>query len=469
VRKKVLIIGAGPAGLAAAYEFLKQNKLSDFQVSVFEADSQVGGLAKTIEHKGFRFDLGGHRFYTKYPEIDKFYSSFLKKDMLERDRLSRIYYQKKFFDYPLNVKNALSNLGLGVSVEILISWLARQFKKYPEEKTFDTWVSNRFGDKLFSIFFKSYSEKVWGIKTSQLSADWAAQRIQNFNLFKAVVSAVTKTNQGTKTLIKKFYYPKYGPGMLYEKMLSELKKKEVAVHLNHQVLGIKIKKGRVESVDVRNLKTGKVKKLTCDFVISTMPFDKLIISTKNPKLTKLVKNLKFRNFISVNLVVKNNPFPDQWIYIHDPSVKVGRIQNFRNWSPFMTPDDKYSPIGMEYFASENDNLWRQQDKKLVDLAKKELVAIGLAEKRDIVSGFVYRAQNAYPIYNFDYDKPLRIARAYFSRIHNLFLCGRGGLFRYNNQDHSMLTGFYVARNIIAGKNLHDVWSVNDDATYLEKK
>lgn len=470
--KKVVIIGAGPAGLAAAYEFYVQKKLKDHKILIFETDPQVGGISKTLLYKGFRFDLGGHRFYTKFPEILAFYRDFLGDDMLKRKRLSRIYYEKKFFDYPLSAGNALMNLGFLRSTEIALSWLKRQFARHKKEKTFDKWVSNRFGDRLFQIFFKSYTEKVWGIPTNRLSADWAAQRIQNFDLPKAVINAIFKVNPGSKTIINSFYYPKYGPGMLYEKIKVLLEKQGVEFHLGHEVVGVKKSKNVISSVIVKKKKSGKLFQVKdIDHVISTMPLNKIIsYLTPSPLLEKEVKKLKFRSFLMVGLIVKSNPFPDQWIYVHDPTVDVGRIQNFKNWSPYMVEGKKRcTSVGMEYFCNKGDALWELSDRALVQKAQRELIQIGLAEKKDIMDGFVYRVEDAYPVYNFGYRKPLEKSKEFISQIKNLGVCGRGGMYRYNNQDHSILTGFYAARNYLSGEAKWDVWSINEDGAYLEEK
>ncbi|MBI2596287.1 FAD-dependent oxidoreductase [Candidatus Daviesbacteria bacterium] len=470
-KKKVVIIGAGPAGLAAAYEFLRQDQLSKFKIEIYEMDSQVGGLAKTLYYKGYRFDLGGHRFYTKFPEINNFYKNFLKRDMLVRKRLSRIYYDKKFYNYPLLASNALKNLGIKKSIKIILSWIKRQFNKYKDEFTFDQWVANRFGDELFKIFFKSYTEKVWGIKTSKLSADWAAQRIQNFTLSKAILNALFQFNTGSKTIIKKFYYPKYGPGMLYERIKSLLEKNNVKIFLNHEITGFNLSANNVGSINIQDNLKKKIKKVKTDVIVSTMPFDKLVSYLNPPKNVKVqISKLKFRNFIAVNLIVKSNPFPDQWIYIHDPNVKVGRIQNFKNWSPFMIKEGKKNTaIGMEYFSSEGDDLWQMADEEIINLAKQEIEEIGLIQKNDIEDAFVCRARNAYPIYDFNYQIPLKAAKNFISKFSQIYPCGRGGLFRYNNQDHSILAGFYTARNIIAGKIVNDVWGLNESDNYLEEK
>lgn len=366
----------------------------------------------------------------------------------------------------------MANLGIIRSSHIFFSWLIRQFNKYKNETSLNEWVSNRFGDQLFKIFFKSYTEKVWGIPTSKLSADWASQRIENFNLLRAIINAVFKINPGSKTIIKEFYYPKLGPSMLYEKIKKELTAHGVNIHLEQFVEGFKRGSNSIKSVKIRDIKRkNRLFERRADIIVSTMPLDKLILYLRPPKNTKrLVQNLKFRNFIAVNLVVAKNPFPDQWIYIHDPSVKVGRIQNFRNWSPYMVKSKSHhTPIGMEYFCTEGDELWNMSNLQLLNLAKKEIVQTGLVQEKDILDGFVYKVKNAYPVYNFDYQKPLKISKLFAQSFKNLYLCGRGGLFRYNNQDHSILTGFYVARSIINSSDNLNVWSINENKEYYEEK
>ena len=470
--KKVLIIGAGPAGLACAYEFIQQKKTKEFEIEIYEEDNQVGGLAKTLSFKGYRFDIGGHRFYTKIKEIDQFYKEILGGNLLSRNRLSRIYYKKKLYNYPLAASEVIRKLGSATTLKILISWLLRQFHKYKNEKTFDQWVSNRFGDELFKIFFKSYTEKLWGTPTSKLSSDWAAQRIQNFNLIKAAIDALFGINLGSKTIIKKFDYPKYGPGMLYEEMQRILKKNEIKIYLNCEVISLQKIQDSINTVTIFDKKNNKKINKYPDYVVSTMPLDKLMYAI-TPGLSKIkgkTNRLKFRNFITVNLVVKKNPFDDQWIYIHDPEVKVGRIQNFRNWSPLMIKaGTDNTPIGMEYFCSENDEYWNMPDEQLIKIGKQEIEKIGLVNKEDIIDGFVYKVKNAYPVYNFGYQKTLSEAKKFVKTINNLELCGRGGLFRYNNQDSSILTGFYAARKIINPAFNIDTWSVNEEKDYLEKK
>jgi len=473
-KEKIVIIGAGPAGLAVAWEIVKKDKEKNFDIEIIESDKQIGGLSKTIIYKGYRFDLGGHRFYTKISEIDKFYKKILGKNMLERKRLSRIYYDHKFYNYPLSAINALKNLGLKRSISVILSYLKCHFNKYKNESTFDKWIINRFGEELFNIFFKSYSEKLWGISTSKLSSDWGAQRIQNFNLFVAIINAIFKINPGSKTIIDKFHYPKYGPGMLYEKMVEEVKKHGVSIKMLCEFTNFVFKKDIPIGICYKHKITGRKRVARFDHLVSTMPLNKLILSLNPPpNIKKLILDLKYRTFITIGLLIKNNPFPDQWIYIHDPDVRVGRIQNYRNWSKFMVKKGgKYTPIGMEYFASEKDDLWEMKDKELVSLAKQEILKIGLCQEKDIVDGFVCRVKDAYPVYNVNYKKPLGLSNNFLRDFKNIHPCGRGGLFRYNNMDHSILTGFYVARNIFSNDKVFDVWSVNEqnnELSYLEKK
>lgn len=470
MKKKVIIIGAGPSGLASALEFLNQKQEYNYEVSIFEADNQVGGISKTLHYKGHRFDLGGHRFYTKLPEIEELYSSYLGKDMLKRKRLSRIFYEGQFYNYPLSLSNALGNLGIARSLKFALSYIKRQIRRHKKETNFDEWVSNRFGDELFKVFFKSYTEKVWGISTSKLSSDWAAQRIQDFNLRKVFLETILKRKSSSKTTVSSFYYPKFGPGMLYEKIKNDLEEKQISVKLHKEMIGINRTNFHIESVIIKDSRTGNLSVEKADFFISTIPLDQLVIQL-NPgkRLLKEVEKLKFRNFLTVNLIVRSNPFPDQWLYIHDPTVKVGRIQNFKNWSPYMAKSGaNYTPIAMEYFASENDSIWNMNDKQLINLASEEIHKIGIVKKEDIIDSFVYRVRNAYPIYNFDYKKPLEESKKFLNKFDNLFLCGRGALFRYNNQDHSIQTGFYATRNLLSRKALYNVWQINENPEYIEK-
>lgn len=466
MKKRVTIIGAGPAGLACAWHLLTNDKKKQFSVSVFEKESQVGGLAKTLVFKGYRFDIGGHRFYTKYPQVQKIYDSLLGSHMLVRKRLSRIYYRGIYFKYPLEIADVLKKIGFPHATKMLISYINRQFHRHRTEDNFTHWVENRFGDELFNVFFKSYTEKVWGVPTEQLSAKWAQQRIQNFSLPKAALNAFFKNNPfGVRTIISRFLYPKKGPGMFYEVLAQKIKKAGGNVLLSSEVTGIETAGKSVQALFVKH--KGTKRNIPIDSLVSTMPLTNLLHFLAPSKQTRSVTDrLSFRSFLTVNCIVAGNPFPDNWIYIHDPSVRVGRIQNFFNWSPHMSRNARYVPISLEYFCTENDAYWNKKDKELITIALQEAKVLGLFDKKDVKHAFVHRVEDAYPVYNLDYEKPLKIALSYLQSFKNLSIAGRGGLFRYNNMDHSIFTGINVANAIISGGSVNSS-SLIDDNRYLE--
>jgi len=463
--KKVVILGAGPAALSAGLTLLK----AGFPVILLEREKQVGGISKTVEYKGFRFDVGGHRFFTRSDEVMKLWQETLGKDFLLRPRLSRIYYQGKFFKYPIELGDTLKKAGLRTSLLCMASFIRYHLFPIRPEKSFADWVTNRFGRKLFLMFFKSYTEKVWGISTEELSADWAAQRIKGLSLWEAVKNSLFKPKKKIKTLIEEFHYPKYGPGMMYQAMADKIINLGGKIELGQTITVLNEEGRRIKSITAKD-ENGEEIALEADYFISTIPLPDTLRFLR-PELSEfegVEKELTFRDFISVNLIIKKKVvFPDNWIYVHDPRVKLGRIQNFKNWSEFMTPDERMTPIGCEYFCNQGDELWTTNDDKLIKLASRELQKLGLIKKGMMVDGLVYRMRDAYPVYMGDYQKVVSRAKKELSKIENLQIAGRGGMFRYNNMDHSILSGIYTAKNIM-GEH-HDVWQVNAEEEYHEIK
>ncbi len=467
--KKAVIIGAGPAGLTAAYELCKAGVKS----VVLEKDNTVGGIARTVNYKGYHFDIGGHRFFTKIKVVEKMWHEVLGTDFLKRDRLSRIYYDKKFFYYPLRASNALIGLGLLNSFLILLSYLKAQLFPEKPEDTLEQWVSNRFGKRLYNIFFKTYTEKVWGIPCSEIRAEWAAQRIKGLSLLTALRNALLNQSNSDngeviKTLIDSFHYPKLGPGMMWEGVAEMVKRHGSEVRLGAEVERILWSENRVEALEIKL--DGRTELVKGSHFISSMPVRELIqkLEPQAPAdVFKAAANLSYRDFITVVLIVdKREVFPDNWIYIHDPEVKVGRIQNFKNWSPYMVPEPEKTCLGLEYFCFEGDGLWTMADRELIELGKRELDASGLVSASDVLDGTVLRMPKAYPVYDSIYLESLRVIRNFLSRIDNLQLTGRNGMHKYNNQDHSMLTAMLAVKNIL-GAN-YDLWQVNVDQEYHEE-
>jgi protoporphyrinogen oxidase len=466
---KVIIIGAGPAGLTAAYQLCKMGK----QSIVLEKDHLVGGIARTVNYKNYLFDIGGHRFFTKINEAKHMWQEVLQEDFLHRKRLSRIYYNKKYFFYPIRLLNALSGLGIWNSSMIMLSYIRAHIFPYKNEETFEHWVTNRFGKRLYDTFFKSYTEKVWGIPCNEIRAEWAAQRIKGLSLRSALKNTFMNTNNNNgniaKTLINSFDYPKLGPGMMWQTVSNIIQESGSNVCLGSEVETIiwDKKAKRIDSIEVRA--NGQKTLLYGKDFISTMPIRELIqkIRPSVPgNVLEAANNLNYRDFLTVALIV-NQPelFPDNWIYIHDPLVKLGRVQNFKNWSPDMVADQNKSCLGLEYFCFEGDELWNMRDEDLIELGKRELEAIGLVKSSDIEDGSVVRMPKAYPAYDSRYREMLNIIREYLKEIGNLQLIGRNGLHRYNNQDHSMLTAMLAVENIHGAK--HDLWSVNEEKEYHE--
>ena len=467
--KNVVIIGAGPAGLTAAYELCK----AGIRSVILEKDRVVGGISRTVNYKGYHFDIGGHRFFTKVKAVEAMWREVLcNGEFLRRNRLSRIYYNKKFFYYPLRASNALLGLGIWNSALIFLSYLRAQLYPQKPEETFEQWISNRFGKRLYRIFFKTYTEKVWGIPCDQIMAEWAAQRIKGLSLIAAVKSALIQKQQTNgdviKTLIDAFDYPEFGPGMMWEKVKSIVEKNGSEIRLKAGVEKIFWGHGGVDALEVTI--DGQPQYIEGTHFISTMPIRELIQKFDPPApehVLKAAEALNYRDFLTVALVVnKRDTFPDNWIYIHDADVKVGRIQNFKNWSPSMVPDPEKTCLGLEYFCFEGDGLWTTPDHELIELGKKELGILGLVNPSDIIDGSVVRMPKAYPVYDGTYAESLRVVREFLNRVPNLQLVGRNGMHKYNNQDHSMLTAMLAVKNIL-GAN-YDLWQVNAEQEYHEE-
>ncbi|HJQ58528.1 MAG TPA: NAD(P)/FAD-dependent oxidoreductase [Vineibacter sp.] len=473
IKPTVLCIGAGPAGLTAAYQLTK----AGVPVTVLERDPlNVGGISRTESYKGFRFDIGGHRFFSKSAEIEALWQEILGDQFIDRPRKSRIFYRRKLFDYPLRAIDALLKLGIVESFLCMASYAKARLLPTREPKNFEQWVTNQFGARLFGIFFRTYTEKVWGMKCSEISADWAAQRIKGLSLGKAVWHALapkklTSRGETVKTLIDSFRYPRLGPGQMWETAAAKVEARGGQVLRGRTVTGVTRAadgKWTVTALDA----AGREERFQADHVISSAAIRDLAAALQ-PALPATVKvaadDLKYRDFLTVALVVKDRGrFDDNWIYIHEPGVKVGRIQNFKSWSPELVPDPTLNCYGLEYFCFEGDNLWTSDDQALVDLARRELVLLGLAGDDDVVDGHVIRQPKAYPVYDDVYQQNVDTVRAWVEReAPGLHLVGRNGMHKYNNQDHAMMTALLTAENILAGHAKWDVWQVNQDAEYHE--
>lgn len=469
----VVIIGAGPAGLTAAYLLSKRG----IPAVVLEADPQyVGGISRTATYKDFHFDIGGHRFFSKSKEVEDLWTEILPDDMLVRPRSSRILYRGKFFSYPLKGREALMKLGIVESARCMASYFwARLFPVRPA-RNFEDWVSNRFGKRLFGIFFKTYTEKVWGMNCRDISADWAAQRIKGLSLMTAVKNALFPQREGgprsgiVKTLINSFRYPRRGPGMLWERCVELIEKMGGEVRKGQRVTSADFADGRwtVHLADA----TGEKTTIAAAHVISSAPLRELVHMVRpgvSEAALHAADQLKYRDFITVAVILKErDAFSDNWIYIHDPSVMVGRVQNFKSWSPEMVPDQSLTCYGLEYFCFEHTGLWVKSDEELQDLASRELVQLGLAQREDIVDATVVRQRKAYPVYDDAYARHITTIRLEMeARFPTLHLIGRNGMHKYNNQDHSMMTAMLCVENIAAGHRRYDLWEVNEDAEYHE--
>ncbi len=465
---RTVIVGAGPAGLTAAWELTRNGR----PAIVIEQDPiHVGGIARTVSYKGFRFDIGGHRFFSKNAEIEKLWSEILGDRMIERDRLSRIYYRGRFFKYPLETLNVLENLGVAESVACMVSYTAAKVTPKRDIRSFEEWVVNAFGRRLYEIFFRSYTEKVWGIPCSEISADWAAQRTKDLSVGALVKRALTfrKKTGGPviKTLIDRFRYPAHGPGEMWETLTKRIEEHGAEVRMGESV--VSIKRGAAGVISVGTTGANGPHSLAGGTFISTMPIR--LVCALDPaapaEVVAAANSLKYRDFITVALIIDQaEMFPDNWIYIHEPGVKVGRIQNFKNWSPEMVPDQRYTVLGLEYFCFDSDSMWSTSDAELVAMGARELAQLGLGDAAKVVDGTVVRQRAAYPVYDGHYRDAVEVVRAFMEReLPNLQLAGRNGMHKYNNQDHAMMTGLMAAWNIMGGA--YDLWRVNGDALYLE--
>jgi protoporphyrinogen oxidase len=476
VDAEVFVIGAGPAGLTAAYCLTKEAH----SVIVIERDPvYVGGISRTVDYKGFLFDIGGHRFFSKSKEVVALWQEILPDDFIARPRLSRIYYNGKFFSYPLKAFEALLKLGVFTSAACMLSYAYAKVFPVTPVRTFHEWVRNQFGERLFQIFFETYTEKVWGMSCDEISADWAAQRIKGLDLTTAVINGIKRslgigskagTGQDTvKTLIESFQYPRKGPGMMWQAAARKIAARGGRILMGRELVGLEFDADRnVWRIEVAAT-DGDRETYTARHVVSSAPLRELV-ARLTPKPISLLhaRALRYRDFLTVALMVrKDELFPDNWIYIHDPSVKVGRVQNFRSWSPEMVPAGM-SCLGLEYFCFEGDGLWNAPDGELIALAKKEVAQIGLVTADEVIDACVVRQAKAYPVYDEDYRANIAAIRLDLEGSYpTLHVVGRNGMHRYNNQDHAMMTAMLTARNIAAGARLYDVWNVNEDAEYHE--
>jgi len=464
---KVVVIGAGPAGLTAAYLLSK----AGVSTTVLEADDIVGGISRTAQYKGFRFDIGGHRFFTKIEPVQELWEEILGEEFISVPRMSRIHYRGKFFDYPIKAGNALKGLGPFNALAIVLSYLKWHYRPYPVEENFEQWVTNRFGKRLYEIFFKTYTEKVWGIPCTEIRAEWAAQRIQGLSLAKAILTATSLNKRQTtiKTLIHEFRYPRLGPGQMWEACQRLVEGMGNQVLLNHYVEGVETDEGRVVAVHATT--PDGPRRFEADHVISTTAVRSLIRAMRPgppAPARHAAEGLKYRDFIVAALIVnRENLFPDNWIYIHTPGVKVGRIQNFNNWSQAMVPVEGKTCVGLEYFCFKGDGLWTAPDADLLANAALELEQLGLARAADVEDGAIIRMPKAYPIYDADYRAHLDVIREFIDPIPNLHTVGRNGMHKYNNQDHSMLTAMMAVWNMQGAS--HDIWAVNTDFEYHEEQ
>lgn len=539
--KIAVIAGAGPAGLTAAYELLKR---TDIKPLVLEMTDAIGGIAQTYNYKGNRIDIGGHRFFSKEKRVMDWWFKIMprqgkpsadtveknheieyvaesiieylcgdcsptgeksvkrvapdpeKEDdvMLQRPRVSRIFYRKNFFPYPIGITLMVAKrLGFFNTFMIGMSYIWRQTFPIKDETFLDSFYRNRFGDRLYKTFFEAYTEKVWGVPCSQIRSDWGAQRVKGLSLKRALVHAVKdllssdfkkQQEERETSLITRFFYPKYGPGQMWEIVAKQVSACGGEIRMRHRVSGVHVEGGKVVAVTIEDMQTGKTERTPCDYFFSTMPIKHLAgMMTPHPpaRVVEVAEGLHYRDFLTVGLLLKKlhvqekgkvpqTDVPDNWIYVQEGGVRVGRVQIFNNWSPYMVADRKNTMwIGLEYFVNEGGDLWVMEDKDLIALGISEMEKIGMIQASDVLDGCVLRMPKAYPAYIGSYTQ-LPVVREFVEGISNLFLIGRNGMHRYNNQDHSMLTAMLAVDNILSGRTDKDnLWDVNLDMVYHEEK
>lgn len=466
--KKILILGAGPSGMGCA------SVLADKGIPsrVIDRESDAGGLCRTVNFHDYLFDIGGHRFLSKCPEVNLFWEKVMGDKMLRVKRLSRIFYKKRFFNYPLSFFNTFWNFGPLESFLCVASYLRCRVFRPGDEQTFEGWITNRFGRRLYEIFFKTYTEKVWAVPCRDISANWAKQRIQGLSLKVAIQKALTglRTNL-PKTLAQQFLYPEKGPGDFYRRLRERIEPGGVSFLMEKEVVRVRHHNRRIVSVDVRDGRNpGVLESLPADYLFSSLPLPGLIRRLDPPPPANILQKasrLKFRNFLVINIILdKPFVFPDQWIYVHSPEVSLGRIQNYKNWSPSMVVDQGKTSLGLEYFCNENDWLWKKNDVDLIQFALTELERLRIVSRRHLIDGFVVRQSDVYPVYELGYEAIVRELREYLEGFSNIQTIGRAGLFRYDNSDHALLTGISAARNF-TGEARTDLWKLNTDDSYLE--
>jgi len=524
-RTIAVIAGAGPAGLTAALELLRR---SDITPLVFESGTQVGGISKTVNYRGNRMDLGGHRFFSKSDWVMRWWQEILpvaegqmdsnnglrityrrqSRDvppamqgssasdsvMLVRQRLSRIFYRRRFFDYPLKLNaSTLRNLGPIETLRIGLSYGRAQMIHRGPETSLEDFLVNRFGSRLYRTFFKDYTEKVWGVPCREISAEWGTQRIKGLSIAKAVANALkspfrtaadTRQKQTETSLIERFLYPKFGPGQMWEEVARKIAALGGAIHLGHRIVGIEHQGAVVKAVSVRDELAGSVRRVACDHFISSMAVRDLVrfLDPVDPAVGRVADGLPYRDFMTAGLLVRkmkstfrrqpggsgNGMPPDNWIYIQEPDVRIGRLQIFNNWSPAMVADPATIWLGLEYFCEQGDDLWSMDEGRFLDFAALELERMGLVERSDVLDGTLVRVPQAYPAYFGSYREFAKV-RAYLDDFENLYPVGRNGMHRYNNQDHSMLAANSAVNSILSGgRGKSEIWRINEEDAYHEE-